>query len=172
MRRTTATCCASFWPKTARSGRAASEQLGDDGRDPREVLGPRRALEAAARAVHRDGRGEPGRVDLVGAGGEEERDAALARQGEVALLVAGIARQVLAGRELGRVDEERHHDGVAVARGEVDEGEVTLVERPHRGDECDASPVGAQGGDGAAQIDDRAHDVHGEPPSGACSNSR
>ena len=77
-------------------GPHGEQELGDDGGDAAEVLGPRRALEA-----RRSGRStviavpKPSRVDLVGAGGEDEVDAGAAGQLQVAGLVARVRREVL-----------------------------------------------------------------------------
>ena len=143
-------------------GAGRQEQLGHHRRHPAEVLGARRALQAAAGAADRHGRGEARRVDLLGARREHEGDPALPAPARRRAPRPAGSGEILAGGELGRVDEQRHHNGVAVAPGQVDEGEVPLVEGPHRRHERDPAPVGAQGGDGSAQVGDRADDVHGD----------
>ena len=53
IRRTRATCCASFWPKYATSRADDVEQLQADGGDAAEVAGAERALERSRRAPRR-----------------------------------------------------------------------------------------------------------------------
>ncbi len=71
------------------------------------------------------------RVDDVRRGGEHEVDADPGEGGEVRLEGAGVAVEVLAGAELERVDEDRHHHVVGVRVRLADELEVALVERAH-----------------------------------------
>ena len=56
---------------------------------------------------------------------------------DVAALVARIARQVLGGPELGRVDEEAHDDHVALGAGAPHEAQMALVKGAHRRHEAD-----------------------------------
>ena len=115
----TASCWASFSPKKARSGATIVEQLGDDRGDAVEVAGARRAFEGLgerAADVH-DGREALG-VHLVCAGREHDVHAGVREQVEVALLVARVALEVLAGAELRGVDEDGGGDrGAALAGG-------------------------------------------------------
>ena len=91
------------------------------------------------------------RVDLLDGGRVDEVDAGLGGQPQVALLVARIAVEVLAGTELGRVDEEAHHDHVALGAGGAQQREVALVQIAHRRHQPDRPPLPAQLGSSAAR---------------------
>jgi hypothetical protein len=55
----------------------------------------------------------------------------------VASFVPRVALEVLAGRELGRVDEVADDDDVALLAGRADQGEMALVECAHRRHKAD-----------------------------------
>ena len=141
------------------------EELGDDRGDAAEVAG------AAALGVAVEDRGEVAGdldrgggavgVDLGDVGGEDEVDARLAGQAQVALLVARVAVEVLVRAELGRVDEEAHHDDVALGAGGAQQRDVALVEEAHRRDEADRAAFAPGRGQGGAQLIDPAHDAGG-----------
>jgi hypothetical protein len=63
---------------------------------------------------------------------EDQVGALLGQRGEVVVPGAGIAVEVLAGPELGRVDEHRHHDRRRALAGGPDERAVPLVQGAHR----------------------------------------
>ena len=113
-RRTTATCCASFWPKNATSGCTIDEQLGAHRRHAPEVARPGRSLEHRGRARRarprcrsRAGRARPRPARTAG---RRRPPRPCARVGR---LVARVARQVGRLVELRRVDEQADHDEVA-----------------------------------------------------------
>ena len=85
------------------------------------------------REAHR-GR-EPRRVHFGRGRDEGEVGARLGEAREVGLLGAGIAGQVLAGRELRRVDEDRDKDAVGLPPRAVDEGDVPVMQGAHRRDQ-------------------------------------
>src|SRR5256885_2171982 len=70
-----------------------------------------------------DGRAGPARVDLLLRRGEQQVGAFRRGQCDVAFLVAGIAREVLARAELGRIDEDAHDHHVAFGPGTPDQAE-------------------------------------------------
>ena len=134
-------------------GADAVEELGDDGGDAAEVLG------AAARGVavehlgqaaaDLDRGGEAVGVDLLDRRRVDEVGPGLGGQAQVALLVARVALEVLAGAELGRVDEEAHHDHVALGAGGAQQREVALVQVAHRRHQADRAA--RRGGPGPGQ---------------------
>ena len=67
-------------------------------------------------------------VDLFRRRHEDEVRALVAEEGEVALLVAGVAVEVFAGAELRGVDEDADGHRVAAGAGAADEREVAFVE--------------------------------------------
>ncbi len=89
MRRITASCCQSFSPNSATSGRTWLNSLHDHRRHPVEMAGPRRAAQALAHAGDRDGGGEAvgihfldrGRPQQVDALGLEQRESAASWRG-------------------------------------------------------------------------------------------
>ena len=90
-----------------------AEQLGDDDGDAVEVARARGALEALGeRAADVDVGGEALRIHLVGRRREDDRDARLLQEAQVAGLVARVLVEVLAAAELRRV----HEDGGGDAR--------------------------------------------------------
>ena len=137
------------------------EELGHDGGDPVEVLGAARgAFERLGEPCDAHVGGEAGRVHLLGRGGEEHVDAEGGGLGGVGRLVAGVGGEVLAGAELGRVDEERDHDDVGVGAGAAHEGQVARVERAHGGHEPDRAAGAAVGGERLAQLGHGADGPH------------
>ena len=89
-------------------------------------------LEDRAEPLDLDPGLEAGRVDLLGLRDVEHVHAGVLGELGVAGLVARVAGQVLAFRELGRVDEQAgDHELVLLARG-PEEREVALVEGAHR----------------------------------------
>ena len=94
---------------------------------------------------------EPLGIDLLDGGRVDEVDAGLAGEGEVAGLVARVAVEVLAGPELGRVDEQAHDDDVALGAGGAQEREVAVVQVAHRRHQADRATGGAGVGERVAQ---------------------
>ena len=137
------------------------KQLGHDGRHAVEVPGPAPggvAVEHARSApttVHASCRSPAGRPPRAGARTGRRRPrprASAASRG----LVARVGVEVLGRAELGRVDEQRHHDDVAVLAGAAQQRQVALVEGAHRGDEPDAAARAALGRERLAQLGDGA----------------
>ena len=92
------------------------------------------------------------RVDLGDIGGEDEVGAGFGSEAQIVLLVTRVATEVLAGAELGRVDEEAHHHQVAFGVGGVDQREVALVQVAHRRHQADRLAGAAGVGEGRAKL--------------------
>ena len=95
------------------------------------------AFEDAAELLDLDPGLEAGRVHLLERRREEDVDPGLLGEARVAVLVSRIAGEVLAGDELGGVDEQARDDEVVLLARGAEEGEVALVEGAHRRDEAD-----------------------------------
>ena len=113
---------------------------------PRKWLGPAPrgvAVEDLGQALDLDRGREAVGVDLLDRGRVDEVDAGLGGEPRVALLVARVALEVLAGAELGRVDEEAHDDHVALLAGGAQQREVPVVQEAHRRHQADRAALGA-----------------------------
>jgi hypothetical protein len=77
--------------------------------------------------------------------GEHHGDTESAEPVDVAVEVPGVGREVLAGPELKRVDEDAHDDHVTSGARFVNEGEVSFVKRSHGRDQPDRRIVGKRG---------------------------
>src|SRR5207302_5516628 len=93
------------------------EELQADGRDPAKVAGPVLALEPSTELLDLDPGLETVRIDLSDVRDEEEVGARRLGHAGVGRLVAWVLVEVLAGPELGRVDEQADDDDVALAAG-------------------------------------------------------
>jgi hypothetical protein len=91
--------------------------------------------------------------------GEHHGAAGAGQKLGVAGLLTRIGAQILVGRELGRVDEDAGHDPVRAASGLGDQGQVTIVQGAHGGNQTDRqtllSPVPDNGAQFAHGADDR-----------------
>jgi hypothetical protein len=141
-------------------GRDDAEQPRDDRGHALEVTGPRRAVEADRDGPRVDGGPEPEGVHLLDGRREQDVDAEVGGQVGVGPLVPRVALEVLAVTELGRVDEQRHHDEVAFLQRRPHQAEVALVEGTHRGDEADAAPLLAREVQRRAHLTDGAERPH------------
>src|SRR5437764_996832 len=101
-------------PEVDTVGRDQVQQLEDDRGDACEVARPGSALVAIGHACDLDSRGEPLRIHLLHGGGEHLVDALLCGDPPVAVLVARVPVEVLAGGELRRVHEQAHDDAVVL----------------------------------------------------------
>ena len=116
------------------------KELGHHGCDPVEVPGPGFSAQPLGDLRDVDGGDRSFRVHLLGSGGEQDIGTDLAAQDRVLFEVPGVGFEILAGSELGRVDEDAHHQGVVVLAGFPHQAEVTFVEVAHGGHETDAVP--------------------------------
>ena len=150
-RRSTAACCASFWPKYARSRLDDVEQLHADGRDAAEVAGARRALGAGF--VDVDPGAEAGGIHLVCRSARTgRRRLPPPRSPGRAARRADIAARSACSVELRRVHEERGDEDVVLGACGAEERAVAVVERAHRGHEPDDA--------GELELGDRPDDLH------------
>src|SRR5439155_24784125 len=90
------------------------------------------ALQDAAELLDLDPGLEAGRVDLLERRREEDVHARVLRELRVALLVARVAREVLACAELGRIDEQADDDLLVLRTGRPEQREMPFVEGAHR----------------------------------------
>ena len=98
---------------------------------------------AVGQARDPDGGGRPPAGEhLLHRRGEHEGGARLRRQLEVGVEVPGVAGQVLARRELQRVDEDRHRGHVTFRRRPGDQRGVARVEGAHGGHQPDGAARG------------------------------
>ena len=138
------------------------EELEADGRDAAEMAGSVLAFEDRSELEHVDPGLVAGRVHLADRRREDDVDPGLARELEIPRLVARVAVQVGRLAELGGIDEEAHHDRVAVVARGAEQCEMALVERAHRRHEPDR-PVPSVG-QGRPDVGHRARDDHAVLP--------
>ena len=103
-------------------------------------------------------------IDLVDGGGVNEVHARLGGRRGVAVEVARIFLEVLAGSELRGVDEQAHHDDVAVGACRLQQGDVSRVQETHRRDEADRPAVPPGAGELLAEFEAGPGDLHRRSP--------
>jgi hypothetical protein len=145
-------------PEVRAAGAHDREELEHDRRHAAEVTGPEPPFEDRAELGDVDPGLEAGRVHLIGARCEDDVDAFLLRELEVALLVARVAGEVAALGELSRVDEQAHDDGLVLGPRGPEEREVAAVQRTHGRHEPDRP--GARRLENRPDVLDRPRDVH------------
>src|SRR5262249_39638120 len=121
------------------------EELGDDRRYAAKVAGTKLAGEERRKALNLDRRLVAFGIDLSRRGVEKNVDVFFFEKRAVAREVARIGSEVLARRELRRVDEKRGDYAVAELFRRAHEREMAVVQRAHRGHERDAlagAPLG------------------------------
>ena len=84
----------------------------------------------------------------------------LAQHGEIAGLVARVAVEILGRRELGGVDEDRHHHTVGTLESAADQGNVPRMQGTHGRHHADREPGPAPSGHTGAQVGQLARDLH------------
>src|SRR5204863_9248347 len=109
-----------------------------------EVSVTMRTREPVGEAGDLDVRDEALWIHLRRLGREDRSDAFARQQVGVAHEIAGIALEVLAGRELRRVHEDREHALSAALLDETREREVPLVQRAHRRHEAELASAAAE----------------------------
>ena len=116
--RITSACWASFWPKYATSGPTMLNSFVTTVVTPSKCSGAAlaRPFEHLGEAADRDRRVEAVGIDLLDRRREQEVHALGLGELGVALLVARVRVEVLAGAELGGVHEQRDHDDVVPPR--------------------------------------------------------
>ncbi|MGY4376932.1 hypothetical protein ACVWZ3_004571 [Bradyrhizobium sp. i1.3.6] len=129
------------------------------GGDAAEEVRPEAVLEAGQRRPLRHDAGRKAvRIHRLGAGVPDDVDVLGGELGEIGLPGARIGTKVLGRRELGRVDEDRHHDATRAPPGEAHQRHMSVMERPHGRDQRDRGLSLAKIVDGASQGGDRAGD--------------
>ena len=163
MRRITSACWASLARSRPRRGATMSNSLATTVVTPWKWSGPRASpsSRSVSGPVTRTSVAKPSGIDLLDGRGEQQIGALGLGQRGVASLVAWVGGEILAGAELGRVDEQRHDDHVGLRARPADQRQVALVERAHRRDQRDALSGRARGGERGAQVGDRADRAHG-----------
>src|SRR5690606_29742266 len=121
--------------------------------------GPGAAAQSQLQLLHLDPGLKAGRIELLGRGGEDERDADGLALRHVALLVARVARQILVRTELGRVDEDARRADVGAAQPLAHEREVAFVEVAHGGNQGERLSLSLQLGDPGAYLGGGSEDV-------------
>ncbi|MEY9286259.1 hypothetical protein ABIA03_007451 [Bradyrhizobium yuanmingense] len=138
---------------------ALREQLADDSGDTAEEVRAEAVLEAGERRpLRRDAGGKPLRIHGRDARVPDDIDVLGRELGDVGLPGARIGAEILGRSELGRVDEDRHHDAAGAPLGEANQRHMPVMEGPHGRDQCDRGLSLAEIVDGASQGGDRAGD--------------
>ncbi len=119
------------------------EQLQDDRDDPIEVGRPTAAAEGSRQRTWLDGGLVPRRVHGGGSGEEHHVCANRRALPQIARLVPRIGAEVFPLRELQRVHEERDDEVVGPLPRQTHQGQVSLVQVPHGGDEGDGLALSA-----------------------------
>ena len=114
------------------------EELRDDGGNAAEVAGTDGSLPAFRDVCDLDRSRKTRRIELFRSRRVEKVHAFAFEQGGVPVEVPRVSGEVLARRELERVDEDRDDGEFARPSRESDEREMALVKRPHGRDEADA----------------------------------
>ena len=120
-------------------GAGQREQLRHHREHAREVRRPGRALQHPAERTGLDRRARAVRVHRLGGRREDSVDAEGLKLFDVLSQRPRILLQILARRELQRVDKDADHHGVAQRFGGADEGEVAAMKRAHGGHEGDGA---------------------------------
>ena len=115
-------------------------------------------------ARHGDGGGETLRVHVLDTGRIQHIDAGAGQQPRILRVVGGIAGEVLARTELGRIDEQAGHHAPAAAPGGTHQRQVAVMDRPHGGHQRHGFAGAAPLGDPALQLGRGGE--HGEGPVG------
>src|SRR5439155_20364166 len=137
------------------------EQLQPSGRYLPEVARSRCPLEDLAELADLHRRLESRRIDLLGAGREEQVDAGLLREVRVAVEAAWVALEVLSRPELRGVDEEAGNRHVALGGAAPKERQVPFMEGPHGWHQTDAHRLLARCHEHFADARHAADQLHG-----------
>jgi hypothetical protein len=112
------------------------------------------------------------RIYLVDGGGVDQVDAGRGGGALVVLAVARVTVEILAGSELGRVDEQAHDDDVALVPGGLEQRDVSGVEEAHRRDEPDRPALAARLAERVPELPPGFDDPHAPAPSRRAATSR
>ena len=142
--RITRSCCASFWPKYARSAPTRLNRIATTVATPSKWPGPGGALERLGDGADAHGRVEARRVDLLDRRREHEVGALLGADLDVARLVARVLLEVRRVAELARVDEDRDDGRRVLGARPLDQRSMALVQPAHRRHEADRARGGGE----------------------------
>ena len=119
-------------------GHRLQQQLGNHGGDAGEMAGTGGGIKTLSqRAADNDLAGKAGRVHIGRGRHIGDIDADTLQLGQIFGLGPGITAEILAGAELGRVDEDADDDAVDPRLERRHQGQMALMQRPHGGDEPD-----------------------------------
>ena len=133
MRRSTATCAASFWPKKARSGSAAIRSLATTVATPRKWPGRDLPSRRSLKSFDFDKGRRPLWVYFLDRWGKDDVCACSLGKCAVCFEGARIAGEVLVGTELRGVDEDADRDLPARSRRGPDQRRVPACSAPRVG---------------------------------------
>ena len=109
-----------------------AKQLGDHGSDAGEEVRAKLVFQAGGRRAFRHYLGgKPGRIHHGPCRRPDNMDAERRQGSEIAFPGTRVVTEILMRRELGGVDENRHHHPFGAAPGATDQGEMPGMERPH-----------------------------------------
>ena len=118
-------------------GFGGDEQLGDDRSDAAKMAGAGDAVKTVSEVFDFDKCGAAGRVHFFDGWGKDDAGTVSLSEGAVSIQGAWVAGEVLAGTELGGVDENADGDVAAGCARGTDERSVAGMERTHGGHESD-----------------------------------
>ena len=118
-------------------GFGGDEQLGDDRSDAAKMAGAGDTVKTVSEVFDFDKCGAAGRVHFFDGWGKDDAGTVSLSEGAVSIQGAWVAGEVLAGTELGGVDENADGDVAAGCARGTDERSVAGMERTHGGHESD-----------------------------------
>jgi hypothetical protein len=120
-------------------------ELGDHGRHAVEVARPRRTFHRVGQTRDANGGRETVGVHRSCGRDEDDVDTGVVAHSEVVIERPWVVLEIATLAELQWIDEDRHHDDIGSSSCVADQLDVTLVQRSHRGDQCDGLPNGSCG---------------------------
>src|SRR5271156_4998709 len=138
------------------------EQLGDHRRHPAEMARAMRAAQTIRDVARVDRRLRVRRVHCSRLRREDDVDRHRLEHRAVALEVARIAREVLAGSKLGRIDEYRRDQDRRLATAFAHQRQMAVVQKAHRRHQRDSLAIGASALGVARHFVGRGDDDHRE----------
>ncbi len=137
------------------------EQLGDDDGDAVEMSGPGGAVQASGHPRHADAGGVTLRVHRRRVRGPEQLHPFRLQHRSVRAFAPRVGGEILAGAELGGIDEDRGDDVIGASFALRDQRHVAGVQRAHRRHEGDTRPVGPERRHGVSERREITQDLHG-----------
>ena len=140
------------------------EQLGDHRGHTAEEMRPGLGAEPAGRPLDHHPGGVVGRVHGTDIRQVDEIDAELLEPRQISRLVPRVAFEILARSELGRIDENRHHQAPGDLPPVAHQRQMPLVQGTHGRHQGDLRPAATPAADDPAQCRRLPHDLHGSDP--------